>query len=77
MRTIIDLPDEQIRALDRVQKQQKLSRAAIIRAAVTAYLRDHGKADLSARAAFGLWKKAGAKKDGVSYQRAMRGEWER
>ena len=72
MRTIIDLPDRQIDALERISRSRKLSRAELIRQAVDHYLQEHlpGKEE-----AFGLWKRAGAREDGVAYQRRLRKEW--
>jgi hypothetical protein len=74
MRTIIDLPDRQIEALERISKSRKLSRAELIRQAVDRYLADHAP---DAAAGFGLWKRAGAREDGLAYQRRLRREWGR
>lgn len=74
MRTIIDLPDQQLEALGRISKRRKLSRAELIRQAVDRYLAEHAP---ELGAAFGLWKRAGARKDGVAYQRRLRREWSR
>lgn len=74
MRTIIDLPDRQIEALERISRSRKLSRAELIRQAVDRYLADHAP---DAAAAFGLWKHAGAREDGVTFQRRLRREWGR
>jgi predicted transcriptional regulator len=71
MRTLVDIPDRQLKALTRLSKAKKRSRAAIIRDAVSAYLeREHrtGK-----DAAFGLWGDRTA--DGLEYQRKLRAEW--
>lgn len=73
MRTIIEVPDEIIKNLDQVGRQQKKSRAAIIREAISAYLQQRAIADSDA--AFGLWK--GKSKDALEYQNEMRSEWER
>ena len=71
MRTIIEVPEAIVRNLDKVGKQQKKSRAAIIREAIQLYL---DKRELSgAEAAFGIWKDKG--KDGVKYQGQLRSEW--
>ena len=72
MRTIVDLPDRQIEALERISKSRKLSRAELIRQAVDRYLADHAP---DAAAAFGIWKNAGLRGDGLAYQRRMRREW--
>ena len=74
MRTIIDLPERQLDALKRISRSRKLSRAELIRQAVDRYLQEHlpGREE-----AFGLWKRAGAREDGVAYQRRLRKEWKR
>jgi metal-responsive CopG/Arc/MetJ family transcriptional regulator len=71
MRTLIDLADRQIEALDELSKKEKRSRAALIRQAVDDYLgRQRGKQE---EEAFGLWGKR--KVDGLAYQKKVRGEW--
>lgn len=72
MRTVIDVPDEVIQSLDRVSDAEKRSRAALIREAITEYLRL--KSVPPAEAAFGLWKQRGS--DGLRYQTDIRDEWE-
>jgi metal-responsive CopG/Arc/MetJ family transcriptional regulator len=70
-RTLVDLGDTQIRALDELSKKEKRSRAALIRQAIDDYLatrRDRQEGD-----AFGLWGKR--KVDGLAYQEKVRGEW--
>ncbi|MGQ0654220.1 MAG: CopG family transcriptional regulator [Betaproteobacteria bacterium] len=74
MRTIIDLTDRQISQLDRLAKSRAVSRAELVRRAVDRYL----EADAPRRdSAFGLWKRAGFKGDGLRLQRRMRREWKR
>jgi metal-responsive CopG/Arc/MetJ family transcriptional regulator len=71
MRTLVDLGDIQIQALDELSKQQKRSRAALIREAIDDYLttwRSKQEDD-----AFGLWGER--KVDGLAYQNKARGEW--
>jgi metal-responsive CopG/Arc/MetJ family transcriptional regulator len=71
MRTLVDLGDTQIQALDELSKKEKRSRAALIRQAIDDYLekrRDKQDSD-----AFGLWGKR--KMDGLAYQEKVRGEW--
>jgi len=38
MRTIVDLPEDQIKALDSIGKREDLSRTELVRRAVAAYL---------------------------------------
>ena len=72
MRTVIDVPDKLIESLDQLGGAAQTSRAALIREAITDFLRR--KSVPQAEAAFGLWR--GKKKDGVRYQSELRGEWE-
>ncbi len=71
MRTIVDLPDEQIEALKRMGDSARVSRAELMRRAVDEYLAHHQSAPDDE--AFGLWKKR--KIDGVAYQEHTRAEW--
>jgi metal-responsive CopG/Arc/MetJ family transcriptional regulator len=73
MRTVIDVPDELIESLDQIGALEQVSRAALIRDAITEYLKV--KSIPAAEEAFGLWKDR--KTDGVRYQRSLRDEWER
>jgi metal-responsive CopG/Arc/MetJ family transcriptional regulator len=71
MRTLIDLGDTQVQALDEISKNEKRSRAALIRQAIDDYLaRRRSKQEGDA---FGLWGKR--KVDGLAYQKKVRGEW--
>lgn len=71
MRTLVDIPDRQLKALTRLSKAKKRSRAAIIREALSAYL-DKEKPN-AIDAAFGLWGDRAV--DGLEYQRKLREEW--
>ena len=73
MRTIIELPEEQIAKLDALRAMEHLSRAELIRRAVDAYLQAHTAASLSDQPGFGAWKRTG--EDGVALQRRLRAEW--
>jgi len=76
MRTVIDLPDEQIATLDRLARAAGTSRAAMIREAVRKLLHDRTPApDLDA--AFGLWatSREHGHEDGLAYERRLRDEW--
>jgi metal-responsive CopG/Arc/MetJ family transcriptional regulator len=70
MRTLVDLGDAQVEALDELSKRENRSRAALIRQAIDDYLvkRRSGGDD-----AFGLWGKR--KVDGLAYQEKARREW--
>ena len=71
MRTLVDLGDTQLRALDELSKDEKRSRAALIREAIDDYLAKRRKA--LEGDAFGLWGKR--KVDGLAYQEKVRSEW--
>ena len=70
MRTIIDLPEDQIASLARICEREGVSRAELIRRAVAAYLegRDKSKQD-----AFGLWKDEHP--DALELEDQLRKEW--
>lgn len=71
MRTLVDIGDAQIRALDALAQQQKQSRAALIRKAIDDFLAKRRSTD--ERDAFGLW--GDRKLDGLAYQNEVRREW--
>lgn len=71
MRTIIDLPHDQLEALDGICRREQISRAEAIRRAVALLIREGG--NLNPRAAFGLWKDRA--EDGLAYQTRLRQEW--
>ena len=54
MRTIVDLPDDQVQALAEVCRREKISRAEAVRRAVTEYAKRHAAG--GAEQAFGLWR---------------------
>lgn len=70
MRTLVDIPEPQIKALDQLAMREKSSRAALIRKAVDNLLDSQKK--LSNSEAFGLWT---GKEDGLAYQEKVRSEW--
>ena len=72
MRTIVDLPDEQVEALKRLSDETRLSRAELMRRAVREYLQRHRPQP--ADRAFGLWKTR--EKDALGIQDALRSEWD-
>ena len=71
MRTLVDLGDAQVQALDELSKKEKRSRAALIRQAIDDYLAKRQSKQESD--AFGLWGKR--KVDGLAYQEKVRREW--
>lgn len=71
MRTIIDLPDEQIRRLRLLCQRDGISRAEAIRRALASMLASQKSG--SRAEAFGAW--SGKKKDSKKMVRALRAEW--
>ena len=69
MRTLIDIPDDDLDRLDSLGRDEKRSRASMVREAIAEYLVHHETASDSA---FGLWGKQG---DGLAYQKKVRSEW--
>jgi len=76
MRTLVDLPDQDVQRLDELARRSNRSRAAVIREAVAAHLRD-AAGENWLDDAFGLWAHEGFSEDGVDYQRRLRAEWDR
>jgi len=75
VRTIVDLPEEQIQALDAYSKKHGVSRAEAIRRAVAMFLpkRRPRRLDFRNHPAFGSWKEREV--DSVEYQQKLRAEW--
>jgi len=76
MRTLVNLTDEQIEALEAYCEEEGVSRAEAVRRAVDRFLavgRRPGRS-LDSHPAFGSWKGRGI--DGLEYQIRMRAEWE-
>ncbi|VTZ26965.1 CopG family transcriptional regulator [Methylocella tundrae] len=71
MRTLVDLGDAQLQELDNLSKQEKISRAALIRQAIDDYLAARRRGRDSD--AFGLWGERAV--DGLAYQEKARSEW--
>lgn len=77
MRTLVDLPDDDVRWLDIRAKARGISRAALVREAISGFRSQTVDRKEGLRAGFGLWKDRPDKIDGVEYQRAIRAEWDR
>ena len=71
MRTLVDIPDEDIKLLKTVTKKLAISRAEFVRRAVASSLAPYRRK--MNHEAFGLW--ARHPEDGVEYQERMRAEW--
>lgn len=74
MRTLIDLKEEDIAALDEQAQREGVSRAAIMRRAIAEFL---GRTRRSgADTGFGAWKKGvRTPADGLAQQEKLRREW--
>ena len=71
MRTLVDVGDSQLHELDRLSKEEKRSRAALIREAIDDFLAK--RLSKYEGDAFGLWSTR--KVDGLAYQNRLRREW--
>jgi hypothetical protein len=72
MRTIIELPEEQVDALADLCRSEGISRAEAIRRAVAQYV--GRRRSVTWAPAFGLWRDRPI--DGLAYERQLRQEWE-
>ena len=70
MRTLIDIPDEQIAALSVICEVERTSRSEIVRRSIALYI---AQSKPSIGDAFGLWR--GNQVDGMDYQEGLRSEW--
>lgn len=73
MRTLVDLPEEDITLLSKLAKDASVSRAELVRQAVAKFLEPHRKT--SVREFFGMWPDF--PEDGQAFQDRLRSEWER
>lgn len=75
MRTLVDIPDEDVKWLDRKAGSEGRSRAAVVREAIAELRASEGRKGIERY--FGLWKSRDDLGDGLEYQRRIRGEWDR
>ena len=73
MRTIVELPEEQIKQLTAVCRRDRISRAEAIRRAVAKMLDDEKPSDKGISDAFGMWNGRGGEMRKLVSQ--LRGEW--
>jgi metal-responsive CopG/Arc/MetJ family transcriptional regulator len=71
MRTLVDIGEDDLKALDTIAATENVSRASLIRKAVSVFLDQNSLGER--RQAFGLW--GDRKVDGLAYQDEIRGEW--
>lgn len=74
MRTIIDLPEENIKALDLLAKRAKLSRAELIRRAVTAFIETETLNQAVTHDIFRLYADIFTQ-DALEIEKKLRSEW--
>jgi|NGEPerStandDraft_6_1074524.scaffolds.fasta_scaffold534208_1 hypothetical protein len=83
MRALVDIPNHQLEELKAVCAARKISRAELVRQAISAFIQQNR---LTSEEAFGVWKSQGAifpcedgstalPEDGLAYQEKLRGEW--
>jgi predicted transcriptional regulator len=70
VRTLVDLPKEELDRLAELAARRGLSRAALMREALEDFLARHPRPSVDT--AFGLWSD---EEDGLAYQERLRGEW--
>lgn len=75
MRTLVDIPEQDVSWLDERARKEGKSRAALVREAVSAYRADAKKSGLER--GFGLWKDRTDIGDAVEWQRRERAGWTR
>lgn len=73
MRTIVDIPDDQIAALTQICSRAAISRTEAIRQAIALYAAQHHAVPSFADAC-GLWQDRNL--DGRAYQETLRQEWD-
>ena len=75
MRTLVDIPDDQLAELTKLAEREKVSRASLVRKAIADLLAAKrvltGNAAIDA--AFGIW--SDMKEDSLAYERRLRDEW--
>lgn len=71
VRTIVELPSEQVEHLDAHCRRQRISRAEGIRRAVSMMLADTASTEVTR--AFGLWR--GRNNDALARLESLRDEW--
>lgn len=72
MRTLVNIPDDQIDDLAIICGAKKVSRAELIRQAIAVYI---GSNKPTPADAFGLWSVKQPGLDGMAYQEQARAEW--
>ena len=71
MRTLVDIPEEDLSLLNSLSEAGHVSRAELVRRAISAYLEPH-KQDKRVEG-FGLWGRRAV--DSLKYEKKVRSEW--
>ncbi len=71
MRILADIPDADVRALEALARRRGVSRAKIIRQALSEHLAKNATVEIDE--AFGLWSDHAV--DGLAFQDRARSEW--
>ena len=71
MRTLVDIPEDELDLLNGVVRKLDISRAEFVRRAISKSLEPHRQARKAE--AFGIWSKRPV--DGLKYQARIRREW--
>jgi len=69
-RTIVDIPDPQLREIDRVRRALRISRAEAVRRGLAAFLAQHQAVEANG---YGLWRDGGVHARGLA--EAIRAKW--
>jgi hypothetical protein len=79
MRTLIDIPEDDLAKIKKITEERGISRAEYVRRVIKDALQPGEKADRNQF--FGLWARNrdsnAALDDGVAYQQRLRSEWDR
>jgi hypothetical protein len=76
MRTIVDIPEAQLKELAAYCAAEKISRAEAVRRAIAALPKKTKSPKEARRQFYGLWKGRTDIGDAVEYQRTLRAEWD-
>jgi metal-responsive CopG/Arc/MetJ family transcriptional regulator len=71
LRTLVDIPDEDLKLITKLTKKRAISRAEFVREAIGTALAPYRRK--MEHKAFGLW--TDLKEDGIEYQERLRSEW--
>jgi len=75
-RTIIDLPDEDLKKLDELAVENSTPRSVVVREAIADYVVRKGKLPTPIKPLSGFGSLKGYYGDGQAWQDQLRGEWE-